>query len=295
MNGNKSEEEINLLSIFSIVKNRFIYFLQFIKELISFSIKNIKTLLIFIILGVSISVGLFTLKKTVYISDLTISHSRLNNGECYAMINTLTKIRDNASSNDTILAEKLGIEAKMAKEIKSISCKALNEALEKNYKDSAFVLLPFKIEVNVYSTSILDSLQKGILNYLESNEYVSKRKKINREYLDKFEERIKEEIIAIDSLKIIVDKSIIPRSNGNGIILGEPIDPVKVYQTGMELYKSQLNINEQKELNNSFEIIVGFSPAIPASSLFLYIITGFITSLILGLFWIFRKKYNFRN
>lgn len=293
MSGNKSEEEINLLSIFSIAKNKFICFLQFIKELISFSIKNIKTLLIFIILGVSISIGLFTVKKTVYISDLTISHSRLNNGECYSMINTLNKIRDNASSSDTILAEKLGIEPIMAKEIKSISCKALNEALEKNYKDSAFVLLPFKIEVNVYSTSILDSLQKGILNYLESNEYVAKRKKINKEYLDKFEERVKEEIIAIDSLKIIVDKSVIPRSNGNGIILGEPIDPVKVYQTGMELYKSQLNINEQKELNNSFEIIVGFSPGIPSSSLFLYIITGFFISLILGLFWIFRKKIQF--
>lgn len=295
MKDNNSSEEIDLISVFSTIKKGFLNFFQSIGELIIFSIKNIKTLIAFIIIGVGLSIGIFFLKKTVYTSELTISHTRLNNGECYSLINALAKLRDNANHNDTVLAEKLGLDVKKAKQIKNISCKALNETLEKNYKDSAFVLLPFKIEVNVYSASILDSLQKGILNYLESNEYATKRKKINRDYLDKIEEKIKGEIISIDSLKNIVDKSIIPRSMGNGIILGESIDPVKVYQEGMNLYKSQLNINEQKELNNSFEIIIGFSPAVPSASLLLYIFEGFISSFALGMIWLLRKKYNLRK
>lgn len=293
MKDNNSPEEIDLLSVFNSIKKGFSNVFQSIGKSIKFSLQNIKTLIVFVFLGIGISIGIFSLKKTVYISDLTISHTRLNNGECYTMINDLTKMRDN--NNIIVLSEKLGIDVKIAKQINTISCKALNEALEKNYKDSAFVLLPFKIEVKVNNPSILDTLQKGILNYLEGNEYVAKRKKINEEYLDKYEAKIKIEIIAIDSLKRLVDRSIVPRSTGSGIILGEPIDPVKVYQTGMDLYKSQLNIIEQKELNNSFEIMIGFSPAVPASNLFLHIITGFVTSLILGLFWIFRKKYNFRN
>lgn len=288
MKDNNSPEEIDLISVFNSIKKGFSNVFQSIGKLIKFSFQNIKTLIVFVFLGIGISIGIFSLKKPVYISDLTISHTRLNNGECYTMINDLTKMRDN--NNIIILSEKLGIDVKIAKQINTISCKALNEALEKNYKDSAFVLLPFKIEVKVNNPSILDTLQKGILNYLEGNEYVAKRKKINEEYLDKYEAKIKIEIIAIDSLKRLVDRSIVPRSTGSGIILGEPIDPVKVYQTGMDLYKSQLNINEQKELNNSFEIMIGFSPAVPALNLFLYIITGFVTSLILGLFWIFRKK-----
>lgn len=293
MNDNNSPEEIDLRSVFGSIKKGILNLFRSVGDLINFSITNIKTLIAFVIVGVGISLVVFYLKKTVYVSDLTISHTRLNNGECYSMINDLTMLRNDR--NDTILSKKLGLDFNSVKQIKSISCKALNEALEKNYKDSAFVLLPFKIEVKVYNASVLDSLQTGILHFLESNEYVTKRKEISKLYLDKLEEKIKGEIIAIDSLKRTVDKSILPRSLGNGIILGESIDPVKVYQEGMSLYKSQLNISEQREFNNSFEIIIGFSPAIPSSSLLLYIFIGFVSSFVLGFLWLFRKTYNLKK
>lgn len=291
MNNNLSEEkEIDLLYIFRSIKKGILNLFKSIEELILFSFKNIKTLILFVIIGISFGIGIFLVKKPVFISTLTMSHTRLNNAECYSMINDLTKLRGN--ENDTILSEKLGIDIEMAKQIETISCKALNETLEKNYKDSAFVLLPFKIEAKIYDVSILDSLQTGILNFLESNEYATKRKEINKLYLDRFEEKIKGEIIAIDSLKRVVDKSILPRSLGNGIILGESIDPVKVYQEGMNLYKSQLNIYEQKELNDSFEIIIGFSSPTPSSNLILNILKGFIFSLLFGILWLILKKYS---
>ena len=289
MKDNNSQEEIDLLAIFNNIKRGFSNLLQWIRKSISFILQNIKTLFVFILLGVGISIGIFSLKKTVYISDLTMSHTRLNNSECFALVNDLTKLLDNSNNTDIVLAKKLSIDVKTAKQIKSISYKAVNGTLEKNYRDSTFALLPFKIEVKVYDSSILDSLQKGILKYFESNEYASKRKKINRDYLDKIEEKIKGEVIAIDSLKQLVDKSILPRSLGNGIILGEPIDPVKVYQAGMDLYKTQLSINEQRELNNSFEIVIGFSPAIPSVTLLFYIFVGIVSSFVLGLLWLYRK------
>lgn len=282
MKEKNSSEEIDLLPIFSNIKKSFFMFFQRLGELKSFSIKNIKILSIFIIIGVGISLAVFSLKKTVYISHLSMSHKRLNNGQCIDLMNSLSKL----VGKDTLLANKLGIDIKLAKQIKSISYLPLNKIKE---SDSLLNFSDFKIEVKVYNTTILDSLQKGILNFLESNEYATKRKEINKLYFDKFEEKIKTEIISIDSLKRIVDKSILPRSLGNGIILGESIDPVKVYQEGMNLYKSQLNINEQRELNNSFEVIIGFSPAIPSSSLVLNIFVGIISSLVLGLLWLYSR------
>lgn len=288
MKENNNTEEIDLRAVFGSIKKGFLKLVHSIGELINFSVKNIKTLTAFILIGVGLSLGVFFLKKTVYVSDLTISHTRLNNGECYSMINDLTRHRN--KRNDTILSAKLGIDVKKVKQIKSISCKALNEALEKNYKDSVFVLLPFKIEAKVYNVSILDSLQIGILNFLESNKYATKRKEINKLYLDKYEEKIKSEIISIDSLKHIVNKSILPRSLGNGIIMGESIDPVKIYQEGMNLYKTQLNINEQRELNDSFEALIGFSAATPSSSILTYLLVGSTCSFLFGLVWLLRKK-----
>lgn len=282
INNNQSEEkEIDLLYIFKSIKKGILNLFKSIEEFILFSFKNIKTLSFFIIIGVGISIGIFFLKKPVYVSSLTISHTRLNNGQCADLINSLSK-----APNDTTLANMLGIDFNLAKEIKDISYSTINK------NDSISHISDFKIIAKVFNTSILDSLQKGIMNFLESNEYATKRKQIQKIYLDKFEDRIKGEIIAIDSLKHIVDKSILPRSLGNGIILGESIDPVKVYQESMNLYKSQLTINGQRELNNSFEIIIGFSSATPSSNLIVNILKGFIFSLLFGLVWLLLKRYN---
>ncbi len=282
MNNNQTEEkEIDLLYIFKSIKKGILNLFKSIEDLVLFSLKNIKTLALIVIIGVSISIGMFYLKKTIYVSSLTVSHIRLNNGQCTDLVNSLSK-----APNDTILASMLSIDIKTAKEIKNISYTSLNK------NDSIFNFSDFKITVQVFNAKILDSLQKGLMNFLESNEYATKRKLIHRLFLDKFEERIKGEIVAIDSLKNIVDKSILPRSLGNGIVLGESIDPVKVYQESMNLYKSQLSINEQKELNNTFEVIIGFSPATPSSNLFVNIFWGGILSLFLGVVWLLLKRRN---
>jgi len=280
-NNRYEEKEIDILNIFRSIKKGFLNFLQSIGKFVLFAIKNIKTLLLFVIIGIGISVCFFYIKKTVYTSVLTVSHSRLNNGQCADLVNGLSKVAD-----DTLLADMLGLSIKQAKEIKNISFNQINK------NDSSFLISNFKIEAKVYNVTVLDSLQNGIMNYLESNEYATKRKQLHQSFLDKIEERIKGEIIAIDSLKRVVDKSILPRSLGNGIILGESIDPVKVYKESMDLYKSQLNISEQKELNNSFEVIIGFSPAISSAGLVVNIVMGVILSLLFGMLWLLIKKYN---
>ena len=280
-NNRYEEKEIDILNIFRSIKKGFLNFLQSIGKFVLFAIKNIKTLLLFVIIGIGLSVCFFYIKKTVYTSVLTVSHSRLNNGQCADLVNGLSKVAD-----DTLLADMLGLSIKQAKEIKNISFNQINK------NDSSFLISNFKIEAKVYNVTVLDSLQNGIMNYLESNEYATKRKQLHQSFLDKIEERIKGEIIAIDSLKRVVDKSILPRSLGNGIILGESIDPVKVYKESMDLYKSQLNISEQKELNNSFEVIIGFSPAISSAGLVVNIVMGVILSLLFGMLWLLIKKYN---
>lgn len=289
---NGSSEEIDLFSIFQSIKRGVAGFLHPIGELIDFCFKNFKTLLLFCIIGVVIAVGLFFLKKKIYTSELTLTHNRLNNSECYSLLNDLTRLLENSSpENDKTLAKKLNISVNDVRQIKNITPKALNESLEKKYKDSASVILPFKVEARIYNPSILNDLQTGILSYLETNEYVFKRKEINRKHLELYEEKIRTEITGIDSLKQLVDKSIVPRAGGNGIILGEPIDPVKVYQAGLDLYKLQLRVDEQKQLNNSFEVMIDFSPAVPFSSLLYYILGGGLSSFFVGLLWLYSKKY----
>ena len=51
----------------------------------------------------------------------------------------------------------------------------------------------------------------------------------------------------IDSLKQIVNQSIIPRVTGNGIILGEPIDPVSIYRRAMDIFDKQLVLAKKQQ------------------------------------------------
>ena len=235
------------------------------------------------IIGSAIGYGLFKLSPIVYESELTLSHKRMTNGQCIDIIYNLSK---STKAKDE-LAKKLKIDLATAKKIKSIYYKPLNNS---SAQDSLHKISDFKIEVKVYDKEILDSLETKLISFLESNEYASKRKEMNRLYLEKLEERIKTQIVSIDSLKEIVDKSIIPKSLGNGIIMGESIDPVKVYQESMNLYQSQLKINNEKELNNSFEIVVGFHSATPTSSTVNNMLLGIFIGYVIGIIWVWRRE-----
>lgn len=282
MNDNNNKDEIDLISVFSTIKKAFSNLINKIYSLFQYSILHIKTLLVFILIGATIGYGLFKLSPKVYESDLTLSHKRMTNGQCIDIINNLSQ----SAKTKEVLSKKLNIDLNTATKIKSITYKPLNNS---NINDSLLKLSDFKIEIKVYDKDILDSLQPKILSFLESNEYAAKRKEMNRLYLEKLEDRIKNQIISIDSLRKIVDKSIIPKSLGNGIIMGESIDPVKVYQESLNLYQSQLRISNDKELNDSFEIVVGFSSAIPTSSTLNNVLLGGILGYLAGLIWLWRK------
>jgi hypothetical protein len=283
-----SSGEIDLLTIITSLKNKISAFFRIIGRLTSFSLKNATVLLTFVIVCGAISLGLFFSKKKVYASELVMSHTRLNNNECYLLVNALGDLCEN--SNYKQLASRLNSSIKVAQQLKSISHSPLNQGLEDLRRDSSDVILPFKIGVKVFDADVLDSIQYGLWHYLETNEYALKRKSMNDVYLNKFEEKIKKELVEIDSLKQVVNESIVPRGKGQGIILGEPIDPVKVYQSSIDLYKVQLNVNQQRELNNSFEVLVGFSPALAINSIADYILYGILTGLLFGLLWLLRRK-----
>lgn len=286
----KKQEDIDLLYVFKGFKNGIVYFFKSIKWLIDYSIKKIVPISVFIILLSSLSLSLYFLTTPYYKSDMSISHIRFENDYCFEMVKDLGSYID--GNDNSTLSKVLAISPKYAKEIKSIKYIPLNLNIARRYADSSSVILPFKVEVEIYDNEILDTLQKSILNYLESNEYATKIKELDEELLNKTEQRLKKEISSIDSLKTIVDQSIIPRGTGNGIVFGEPVDPVSVYKQSMEMHEKEVRLNKQKKLNNSFEVRVGFTKSAKKASKgkLVYILSGILAGYIVGLFYVLRKK-----
>ncbi|MFO0323108.1 MAG: hypothetical protein ACK504_11860 [Bacteroidota bacterium] len=279
------QEEIDLGIILGIFKNIIKSIFKNINSIIVYSFQNKFKLSVFIISGGVLGYLIFYNTKPYYKSTLLISNERFDNAYCEEMIKTLGLLIENSNSEEEI-ARKFNIGSKYIDQIKSIEYKPITQKNEKIYEDSAHVVIPFKLDLEVFDLTALDSLEKGILHYLESNEYVSKLKSIDSEILNQKIHRLNIELESLDSLKEIVAESIITRTTGNGINI-EAIDPSTLYEVSEYLFDEKISVQKEQKLNNSFNVLVGFyhntEPEGFGKGVFILIgcIIGFIFSIII--------------
>jgi hypothetical protein len=169
---------------------------------------------------------------------------------CALLLNNLDKLK--SKKNMPLLAHHLKISPDAADDILSLNLLTTEDTLESKY----FTL--FRINLIVNSMQNLDTIQWGLINYLENNEYAIKRKDAKRKALESLKATLNIKLESLDSLKKIVNNSIIPRSEGRGIIMGESIDPISVYQAEVAYYKEQLNIDQALATIDNIEIIQPF-------------------------------------
>lgn len=251
------QDEIDLIYVFSRLSKWWKNFLQGIINTLNILVNRWKLITLYIVFFLSIGIGLFFVIKPYYLSELTITSKLLSNDQCASIIDKLEILCK--EKNATVIAERLNISLNQAQNLKYLEFKNFNDKLEELYEDSIAIGVPFKIEASVYDNSILNDLQIGIVQYLENNPFAVKRKNIKRESLDNLTNKVQDEITELDSLKQLVNKSIIPRATGTGIILGEPIDPLSIYKEAIDLYEEKLKMQEQIALIENIEIIEEFT------------------------------------
>lgn len=279
-----TKEEIDLISILIGIKNGIAGFFKWVYNA---TLQNLFVVILFSLIGASIGFSVFLVKKPIFISELTISHIRFTNDQCFELINNLTKL----NGNDKLLSEMLKMDISLIQKVKSITYLPLSARTNKLYTDSASYVFPFKVSAEVYDPSVLDSLQSKIMNYLESNEYGIKRKQIDKVGIQKYIDKLAKEINDVDSLKKIVNQSILHKNTGNGIMIDEPIDPVKITQKGVELFDTQLKLEKQLAINESFELMMGFNGGVQLTAdLTLSIASGVLYGYLFSLIFIFLRR-----
>ena len=172
---------------------------------------------------------------------------------CSILLKNLNKQR---GENNLVLAQQLKINNEAAADIKSIDMSTMRDTFLIDRKDSTISL--FKIILTLKSLQHLDTIQWSLVNYLENNEYAVKRKEARRKALEAMNANLHIKLQGLDSLKKIVNSSIIPRSEGKGIILGEPIDPVSVYQAEINYFREQMNIDQALATIDNIEVMQPF-------------------------------------
>ncbi|HEY0680622.1 MAG TPA: hypothetical protein VGD17_20220 [Chitinophagaceae bacterium] len=187
--------------------------------------------------------------EAIFISDM------LPGNYCITLLENLNELR--RPGNIPILAKELNISADAAWQIRGIKPYSVaKDTFIFEKRDTSMSV--FRVSLVLSEITHLEEIQKGLINYLENNEYARRRKEARARNMNAQIAALDIKLKSLDSLRQVVNSSVIPRSQGQGIILGEPIDPVSVYQAESNYLKEQLNMKERLSTMDHIEVIQPF-------------------------------------
>jgi uncharacterized protein YneF (UPF0154 family) len=212
---------------------------------------NILSIIIAFVIGSILGLCYYQFVPKTYESQMLISSDILTESYSKALITDINKLIIERNLSD--VSVKLGItqyEAiKLGKlEIKSAIEKSdgIKEA-EKNY---------LTIIGQSSDNSIWPGLQKGLINFFESNDYVKIRVDQKRKYHSQIIEKIDKELIDLQELKSNISSGKMSQSGKDNLIL---FDPTTVNTKILELNKEKIELQNALETVNSVQLVKGFT------------------------------------
>lgn len=191
--------------------------------------------------------------KPYYTSSMTLVLADFRNQFVEDHLNKISlMVKDD---NFEALSERLNISIEEAKQIKKMTFSNLDE--ERISEDSVLTGSPFRIELMLYNKGLFDDMEESITEYLESNRYFSKQKRIRQRELESLIGKYKQDIESIDSVKTSVANL---RGPANGFVYGEPLDPTNLYKESVNMYQQQAYLESELERLDNVEVVVGFAP-----------------------------------
>jgi len=198
-----STEKINLLYVFV--------------GLISFIKKAKKHLSISILVGLLLGTLHYMLKTPIYKSQLSAFSTYLNNEQISDVMLDLSKLVK--EKDITQLQQKTGMSASTLKKVVSINCKPI-VTLE-TLKNENGGGRDFNITVEVVDVIILDTLERGLLFYLENNPYINKHLKLKLEGIDLDMNKISREINNLSALQLDLQNLLRNDQNKSNLFLSD--------------------------------------------------------------------------
>lgn len=213
-------------------------------------------LLIFVAVLVStiIAYATYFFARPQYKTEAMLMSRILPGKFCGELIGNLNALQN--TRNFEALADQLQISLVAAGTIKSLEMTNFEDTLLLAGKDTAATI--FSLSLRTDNNLFIDSIQKGVVRYLDNNPYSLNIKESRLRYLEKLQTSLEEKRKSLDSLKTIVNNSIAPRGQGHGFVYGEPVDPTKVYALELACLKDQLEAEEEIKRVNSIEVIQPF-------------------------------------
>ena len=227
-------EEINIRQIFS--------------EFVHFNKRHKNLIFVFILLGI-ISVILFQNLKPAYYETKAICMSGISEYERLEQLEELSQrtavdlinyLQINISNKDYgQLSELLGISKEMTEKIKSIEAEQL---YQQDMNEKYYALNKFEISLSVFDNTIIDDVQKGLINYFNTNDFINQYHKMYIDGNNRLINEIDKEIDLLAEMRIIGSKNGLDLSSVN-IISGKEEKTISNQIISLAQLKEDINTN----------------------------------------------------
>ena len=227
-------EEINIRQIFS--------------EFVHFNKRNKNLIFVFILLGI-MSVILFQNLKPAYYETKAICMSGISEYERLEQLEELSQrtavdlinyLQINVSNKDYgQLSQLLGISKEMTEKIKSIEAEQL---YQQDMNEKYYALNKFEISLSVFDNTIIDDVQKGLINYFNTNDFIKQYHKMYIDGNNRLINEIDKEIDLLAEMRIIGSKNGLDLSSVN-IISGKEEKTISNQIISLAQLKEDINTN----------------------------------------------------
>ena len=205
-------EEINIRQIFS--------------EFVHFNKRNKSLIFVFILFGI-LSVILFQNLKPAYYETKAICMSGISEYERLEQLEELSQrtavdlinyLQINIANKDYgQLSELLSIDKDMTEKIKHIEAEQL---YQQDMNEKYYALNKFEISLSVFDNTIIDDVQKGLINYFNNNSFIKQYHKMYIDGNNRLINEIDKEINVLSEMRIQGAKNSLDLSSVN-IISGK--------------------------------------------------------------------------
>lgn len=210
---------------------------------------NFWLIVLFFILGSALGLAYFYSSKKIFENKMIISSDILTASYSRVLFETVNKHLGEGDSKR--IASAFNISEDDAKQISSLKIENLTKADADALKETDRYL----ITAEVYDQSILPELQRGLISYLENNEFVKVRVEQNKTFLKEMITSTEREIKDMDNLKVrIFNGEFFQQTKGNIMF-----DPTSVNSKILELSEKKIKYQNDLQISNSVQLIEGFS------------------------------------
>ncbi len=208
---------------------------------------NFWLILLFFFIGTALGLAFYYSSNKVYESKMVVSSGILTSSFSEALIEKLNRHR--RELNSKAIKELLNCSDETAKNLVKLEIEKVSQVDELKETDK------FTITAEVLNQDILPDLQRGLVFYLENNEYVRVRVDQNRKYLQQMVSKLDAEIKDMEEFKQkLTNGAFFETARGNVMF-----DPTTVNSKILDLTKERINLQHSLELSESVQVIEGFT------------------------------------